>query len=44
MPEKNNSKNVFGIENGKISKNQFVRSDEAVSDLMNTFRNADVLS
>ena len=44
MPDNHNSKNVFGIENGKISKNQFVRSDEAVNDLMNTFRNADVLS
>lgn len=44
MPEKNNSKNVFGIGNGKNSKNHFVRSDETMNDLMKTFRNADILT
>ncbi len=44
MPDNYNSENVFGIGNEKNSQNHSVRSDEAVNDLMKTFRNADVLT
>ncbi len=44
MPDNHNSKNIFGIGNEKNPKNHFVRSDEAVNDLMQTFRNADILT
>lgn len=44
MPDNYNSKNVFGIGNEKNPKNHSVRSDEAVNDLMKTFRNADILT
>ena len=44
MPDKQNSKNIFGIGNEKNSKNHFVRSDKTVNDLMKTFRNADILT
>lgn len=44
MPDNYKSKNILGIGNEKNSKNHSVRSDEAVNNLMKTFRNADILT
>lgn len=41
MPNCYNSENVFGIENKKISKNHFVRSDLTVNNLK-ALRDADI--
>ncbi len=41
MPDNYNSKNVFGIENRKISKNHFMRSDVELTDYK-VLRNADI--